>query len=63
MTSNGTLKSAIGDFFFLDFFWFLGQNWYPVGVSGLETLLVRFLLKNDANDGVKSEFGAILTFL
>ena len=37
----------------------MGQNWYPVGVSGLETFLVRFLLKNASNDGVKSEIGAI----
>ena len=48
MTSNGTLKSKIGDiFFFHKIFWFLGQNWYPVGVSGPETLKIEFLVKND----------------
>ena len=47
MTANERFKSEIGDIIFSYFLLVFGSKLVPGRVSGLETFLVRFLLKND----------------
>ena len=64
MTSNGTLKSEIGDiFFFMKIFSFWLKTGTRSGFQGLRPLKSNSSWKMTSNDGVKSEIGAILYFL